>query len=194
MKVIFAQGNPEDRYTSTRHNVGWQVLDTLAKREDVEFKSKPKLFADIAESSVKDEKVLLVKPTTYYNETGRSLRAIVDFYKLDPSSDILVLHDDLALDFGLLRIREKGSDAGNNGIKSLSSHVGPDYHRLRVGIASDHREIMGDIDFVLAKFSQNEQKSLEQTIIPKSLEIIDTFISNTHEITSHNLTKLDEEN
>lgn len=186
MKVIFGQGNPEDRYTSTRHNVGWQVLGVASERVETEFKAKPKLHADIAEYTVEGEKVLLVKPTTYYNETGRSLRAIVDFYKLDPSTDILVLHDDLALDFGVLRTRGKGGDAGNNGIKSINSHVGEDYHRLRIGIASEQREIMGDSDFVLARFTRDEQTTLEQKIIPKSLEIINDFVSGAHQITSHN--------
>lgn len=187
MKVIFAQGNSEDRYAATRHNVGWQILDALTKREDIEFKAKPKLLAATAEYSSGDEKVLLIKPTTYYNETGRSLRAIVDFYKLDPSTDVLVIHDDLALDFGTLRMREKGSDAGNNGIKSLNAHIGPDYHRLRIGIAAQRHTSQDDADFVLSRFSKDEQEALENTIIPKSLEIVTHFITGTHEITSHNL-------
>lgn len=187
MKLIFAQGNPEERYASTRHNVGWQVLDALSKREEVEFQPKPKLLADIATYSLGEEKILLIKPTTYYNETGRSLRTIVDFYKLDPASDVLVLHDELVLAFGTLRIREKGSDAGNNGIKSLNSHIGSDYHRLRIGIATKRHDGQDDADFVLSRFSSDEQQKLEKDLIPKSLEIIDDFISEAHQITSYSL-------
>lgn len=187
MKLIFAQGNPGTQYATSRHNVGWQVLDAFATQQGVSFSPKPKFNADIAEIAVEDEKILLVKPTTYYNETGLSARALVDFYKLDPSVDILVLHDELALDFGTLRVREKGSDAGNNGIKSLNSHIGPDYHRLRIGIAAERHASQDDADFVLSRLSKEEQETLEGTIIPKSLEIITHFIAGSHEITSHTL-------
>ncbi|MEP6710637.1 MAG: aminoacyl-tRNA hydrolase, partial [Candidatus Saccharibacteria bacterium] len=134
MKLIFAQGNPGDQYNTTRHNVGFAILDALAKKFEASFTSKPKFFADIAELNIEGEKILLVKPATFYNETGKSARALVDFYKLAPATDVLVVHDDLALPFGTLRTREKGSDAGNNGIKSLNAHLGPDYARLRIGI------------------------------------------------------------
>ena len=113
MKVIFAQGNPGRQYAATRHNVGFIILDALA--DGAHFAPKPKFFAEMAETQIAGEKTLLIKPQTFYNETGRSARAILDFYKLDPS-DLLVIHDDLALAFGSLRIRDKGSDAGNNGI------------------------------------------------------------------------------
>lgn len=187
MKLIFAQGNPTPQYRFTRHNVAWQILDAFATEELVEFETKPKFNAEIAELNVDGEKVLLAKPTTYYNESGISARAILDFYKLDPSIDILVLHDELALDFGTLRIRENGSDAGNNGIKSLNSHIGPDYHRLRIGIAAERQGAQDDADFVLSRFSKEEETALKNTIIPKSLEIIAHFIAGSHEITSHKL-------
>lgn len=187
MKLIFAQGNPGTQYATSRHNVGWQVLDAFAAQQGVSFSSRPKFNADIAEFSVEDEKILLAKPATYYNETGISARAIIDFYKLDPRVDILVLHDELALDFGTIRVREKGSDAGNNGIKSLNTHIGPDYHRLRIGIAAERQGAQDDADFVLSHFNKEEQGALESTIIPKGLEIIAHFIAGSHEITSHKL-------
>jgi PTH1 family peptidyl-tRNA hydrolase len=186
MKLIFAQGNPGTDYAATRHNVGFMTLDAFAAANDALFKSKPKFFADIAELAVNGEKVLLVKPTTFYNETGKSARAIVDFYKLDPASDILVIHDDLALPFGTLRTREKGSDAGNNGIKSLNAHLGSDYGRLRTGIYNDLRDKIPDIDFVLARFTKDEQNALDTHIIPRSIKIIEDFIAGSHQITSHN--------
>lgn len=186
MKVIFAQGNPGSQYTTTRHNVGFQVLDTLAAKHGSAFTPKPKFFADIAELSVAGEKVLLVKPTTFYNETGRAARALLDFYKLNPA-DLLAIHDDLALPLGTLRIREKGSDAGNNGIKSLNAHLGPDYMRLRIGIYSDLRDRVHDADFVLANFSKAEADQLARDIIPKCLEIIDDFCRDQLKAASHTL-------
>jgi len=187
MKLIFAQGNPGDQYAATRHNVGFQVLDDFASKQQASFGPKPKFFADVAEYTNGDEKVLLVKPTTFYNETGRSARALVDFYKLDPATDILVIHDDLALPFGTLRTREKGSDAGNNGIKSLNAHIDHNYARLRIGIYNDLRERMDDADFVLSRFSKEEQETLSSSILPKTSELIVNFLSNSHQNTSHTL-------
>lgn len=188
MKIIFAQGNPEDKYAHTRHNVGWQILDAYAEQHGASFKPEKKFYADIATVGQGDDKVLLVKPTTYYNETGRSARAIADFYKLDPATDILVVHDDLALPLGTLRVREKGGDAGNNGIKSLNAHLGEGYHRLRIGIWSELRDQIDDVTFVLGKFSAEEQQQLESGVVPKALEIIDDFTRSNTQITSHTIT------
>jgi PTH1 family peptidyl-tRNA hydrolase len=187
MKVIFAQGNPGDQYAVTRHNVGWQVLDTLAAKHGATFSDKPKFFARIAEYQEGNEKVLLVKPATYYNETGKSARSLIDFYKLDPMTELLVLHDELALPLGTLRIRDKGSDAGNNGIKSLNAHLGESYHRLRIGVSNDLRDRIDDADFVLSRFTKNEQEALKGTIVPKAIEIVEDFIISNHQLTSHTL-------
>src|SRR6266568_2679917 len=130
MKLILAQGNPGAEYAKTRHNVGFMALDVYAEKHDLEFQDKSKFHAQIAEMMPEDEKILFVKPTTFYNETGQAARALADFYKIAPT-DILVIHDDLALPFGTLRTREKGSDAGNNGIKSLNAHLGEKYTRIR---------------------------------------------------------------
>lgn len=186
MKLILAQGNPGSDYDQTRHNVGWLVLDAYAKEQGTDFTPKPKFFADIAELTVAGEKVLLVKPQTFYNETGRAARAIVDFYKLAPS-DILVVHDELALPLGIIRVRERGSDAGNNGIKSLNTHLGQDYTRLRIGIANDQLDRIGAFDFVLGRFSADEHHTLNNSIIPKAVELIDHFCRGELQLTSHNL-------
>jgi PTH1 family peptidyl-tRNA hydrolase len=184
MKIIFAQGNPGPQYETTRHNAGFMALDALAG--DAAFAPKPKFFAHIAEVSLAGEKTLLVKPQTFYNETGRAARAILDFYKLTPA-DLLVIHDDLALPLGTLRVREKGSDAGNNGIKSLNAHLGPDYARLRIGIYNELRDRMHDADFVLGNFSKDEREALQKNIIPKAHELIKSFCGGTLEASSHNL-------
>lgn len=183
MKVIFAQGNPGLDYEKTRHNVAWRVLSVYS----ADFIEKSKFHALIAETTIAGEKVLLVLPTTYYNETGISLRAIIDFYKIETSSDVLVLHDELALPFGTLRIRHGGRDAGNNGIKSLNAHIGEGYYRIRIGIANDQRGRMNDSDFVLSKFSSNEETKLVAGIIPHTRVLIEQFVSGTLEHTSHSL-------
>ena len=182
MKIIFAQGNPGQQYVTTRHNIGFMILDAFANGNS--FTPKPKFFADIAELSIDREKVLLVKPQTFYNETGRSARAILDFYKLTPS-DLLALHDDLALPLGTLRVREKGSDAGNNGIKSLNSHLGPEYMRLRIGIYNELRDRIHDADFVLSNFTKDEASRIATDITPKAIELIEDFCRGRLAASSH---------
>ena len=187
MKLIFAQGNAGTQYAHTRHNVGFSVIDAFADSQDAVWSNKAKFNAMIAETSVNGAKVILAKPTTFYNESGQSARKIIDFYNLDTHHDVLVIHDDLALPFGTIRTREKGSDAGNNGIKSLNSHIEPNYHRVRIGILNDLRERMNDTDFVLGNFSKDETKKLNDSIIPHVIEIIEKFCGQNVEITSKKL-------
>jgi len=185
MKLIFAQGNPGAQYARTRHNVGFMVLDTLADTESASWQASTKFNATLAELHLEGEKVLLVKPSSFYNETGQVARALVDFYKLDPATDVLAIHDELALPFGTIRIREKGSDAGNNGIKSLNAHLGQNYWRIRVGIWDELRNRMNDADFVLSAFSAQESEAL-QTLIPKIiLPIVKDFLTGSIKSTSH---------
>lgn len=184
MKVIFAQGNPEPEYASTRHNVGFEVLNALAEENGLKWSEKAKFKAFITEYSHSGEKIILAKPTTYYNETGQSIKAIVDFYKIDIQNDLFVIHDDLALPFNTVRTRYQGGDAGNNGIKSISSHLSSNYHRIRIGIDNDMREKMGDADFVLAKFSAAEKKQFEQNTVPYVIGILEDFCSGLIKITS----------
>ncbi len=183
MKIIFGLGNPADEYGGTRHNVGFAVLDAYAGEKGAQFQPKTKYKALIAETKLAGEKVLLVKPTTYYNLVGESLRTLVDFYKLEPA-DVLVVHDDLALPFGTLRTRVGGSDAGSNGLKSIIQHGGEASARLRIGITNELRSRMDDVDFVLSKFSANEAKALHD-LQPKIAEIIDDFIGGDFDHTTH---------
>ncbi len=178
MKIIFAQGNPGNQYTNTRHNIGFLMLDSFAAENATTFSSKTKFHADIAELSISGEKVLLVKPTTFYNETGTSARALIDFYKIDAATEFLVIHDELALPFGTIKTRFDGSDAGNNGIKSLNSHIGQNYARIRLGIYNPLRDQMDDGDFVLGKFSKAESEALPNVAKQSNLFIND-FIRGT---------------
>lgn len=180
MKLIVGLGNPESRYNGTRHNTGFFVLDELAKEHALTWQLKEKFKAHIAE--LPDKSALLVKPTTYYNLVGESVRALADFYKIPPE-DILIVHDELALPFGTIRTREKGSDAGNNGIKSLNAHLGDTTKRLRIGIQNDLSAHMDAADFVLGKFTPAEKQQLEETVLPHLKEQTEKFLAGTFEPT-----------
>ena len=180
MKVILALGNPGEKYAYTRHNAGFLVIDQLAAEQGVQFSNKPKFSANIAELNMSGEKILLVKPTTYYNEVGIAARAILDFYKLT-LDNLLIIHDDTALDFGKIRVRKGGRDAGSNGLKSLHAHIGSDFWHIRIGTDNLLRRQIGDVDFVLSKFNADEQKILRDWTIPESIKLIGTFLDDTIE-------------
>lgn len=184
MKLIFAQGNPEPKYSATRHNIGFSTLDAIADKYNAKWLNQSKFNAMIAEIKISDEKVLLVKPTTYYNETGNSVRKLVDFYKLDATNDLLVIHDDLALPFGTIRVRQQGSDGGNNGIKSINACIGQNYFRIRIGTYNELRDKMDDADFVLSKFSAKESNNLKETIIPHIFRLVEQFCDSSIATTS----------
>jgi len=187
MKLIFAQGNPESEHKNTRHNIGFAIIDQFAKENNAKWDNKSKFHAIISELTINDEKIILAKPTTFYNETGISIRSIVDFYKLAPEIDLLIIYDDLSLPFGTIRTRKQGSDAGNNGIKSINSHIDQNYTRIKIGTCNELREKMDDATFVLSKFSNDETKQLKEVVIPKAIESINQFCNNTLEITSHKI-------
>lgn len=191
MKVILALGNPGEKYTYTRHNAGFLVVDQLAAKQSAHFSNKPKFFADIAELNsftvdsaastnshtiVPREKILLVKPTTYYNEVGISARAILDFYKLT-LADLLIIHDDTDLDFGKIRVRKGGRDAGSNGLKSLHAHIGADFWHIRIGTDNLLRRQVSTDRFVMMNFNSDELTILKNWAIPTARTMIHDFLS-----------------
>lgn len=177
MKLVIALGNPEPKYDGTRHNVGFFVVDSYAAAKGLQWQHEPKFKADIAAGDT----YILAKPTTYYNLSGEAARAIADFYKLSPE-DVLVVHDDLALPVGTVRTRFGGSPAGNNGIKSLNQHMGDGTARVRIGT---HANYPGDqTDFVLGKFTRDEQETLHEQI-PKITQAIASFLDGTFQTTTH---------
>ncbi|MES2876297.1 MAG: aminoacyl-tRNA hydrolase [Patescibacteria group bacterium] len=184
MKLIFGLGNPGAQYIGTRHNVGFDSLSAFATVQGSAFVKKDKFKAEVAELNVAGEKILLARPLTFYNLVGESFRALCDFYKLE-SHDTLIIHDELSLPFGTVRVREGGSDAGNNGIKSINQHGGQDSRRLRVGVANEHRQLIGDTDFVLGKFTQDEAKRLQSDITPTIQALLADFASGRLTVTSH---------
>ncbi len=183
MKLIIALGNPEEKFKNTRHNVGFRMLSEYAKEKGIEFSIKEKFRACVAEFAVGGEKIILAKPTTYYNLTGEAARLISDFYKIAPE-DVLIVHDELALPFGTIRTRIGGSDAGNNGIKSMNQHLGQGTARIRIGVYNELRDRIDDADFVLSNFTRTEDEALDQ-LVSKVSTIIDRFISGSFESTTH---------
>lgn len=167
--LIIGLGNPGNKYTNTRHNIGFSIIEEIAKQENFQdFKLHKKFNSQITENTLTNGKVILAKPQTFMNESGQSIRAIMDFYKI-PINKILVIHDELSINFGQIRARVGGQAAGHNGIKSVMSHVGADFGRLRVGIKNDKTPQTDTSNFVLAKFSKKEQQSLEPLIKESAL-------------------------
>lgn len=189
MKLIVGLGNPETKYDGTRHNIGFWAIDsylsTASDSEKNTISGSSKFKAEVVALNKFDQKVLFAKPNTYYNLIGESVRAIADFYKID-QSDILIIHDDLALNHGTVRTRIGGGDAGNNGLKSISTHVGRDTRRLRIGILNEKRTIMADADFVLAKLALDEVANLNK-LSPTIHSLIEQFITEKFDTTTQRL-------
>jgi PTH1 family peptidyl-tRNA hydrolase len=161
MKIIVGLGNPGSQYARTRHNIGFEVVDYLAKAPGCSpFREKFEAF--VAELKEGDEAVLLVKPLTFMNLSGRAVRAVLDFYKL-PVEQLLVVCDDFNLPLGKLRIRVKGSHGGQNGLRNIQEQLGTDaYSRLRIGVG---QPVPGEaVDFVLSKFKPGERPATEEAI------------------------------
>ena len=174
MKLIVGLGNPESKYNFTRHNVGFLALDFYAKVKGMEWAEKwGGVYAEITNG----EKVILVKPQGYYNNSGEAVAAFARFYKLAPE-DILVICDDFNLEFGKLRLRHGGSAGGNNGLKSVAEKLATEaFLRLRIGTANDElRRKIGDTDFVLGKFSAEEKERFPE-ILREVVLRMDEFIA-----------------
>ena len=155
--LIIGLGNPGKRYLGTRHNLGYDVLDYFAEKNEFPgWVDKKDLRCHLALKVLGDTQVVLCKPTSFMNNSGQAAAAVQRFYKLyNPQT--LAVYDDLAISFGQLRARVSGSDAGHNGVKSLIEYIGDDFGRLRIGIGSEISAIAEDADFVLGKFTKKEQ-------------------------------------
>ncbi|MBR3319366.1 aminoacyl-tRNA hydrolase [Candidatus Saccharibacteria bacterium] len=157
MKLIVAFGNPGSEYNFTRHNYGFLALDFYLKVNNLEWEPHEKFNAIWK----KQGDSIIIKPQTFYNDIGISVRAFADFYKIPPEN-IFVVCDDFNLKFGEIRERTHGSAGGNNGLKSVIQHLGTEnFPRLRLGTGNDAlREKLGDVDFVLSKFTESEKTQL----------------------------------
>jgi len=162
MKVVVGLGNPGPKYAGTRHNIGFAVIDYLAAGPDVDaFRSR--FQAQIAEMSTSGERILLVKPETFMNLSGRAVREILDFYKVE-MKDFIAICDDIALPVGKLRARASGSDGGQKGLRSIAEQLGTtEYARLRIGVGApgEHQDAA---DYVLSRFAPGERRVIEDAI------------------------------
>lgn len=160
MYLIAGLGNPTKEYDKTRHNVGFSVIDVLADRYRIDISEK-KHKALCGRGVIEGQKVLLLKPQTFMNLSGESIRAAADYYKIEPE-EMIVIYDDISLDPGQLRIRLKGSAGGHNGIKNIIANLGTqDFPRIKVGVGAKPPR-MDLADYVLSRFGAGEQKLMEE--------------------------------
>ena len=174
MYIVAGLGNPGPKYEDTRHNVGFMMIDVLADKFGVKVKKLQKA-ALTGEMTVAGEKILLVKPQTFMNLSGESLRELVAYYKV-PNENVIVIYDEAALEVGKIRIRTQGSDGGHNGMKNILYHLQTDeFLRVRIGIGSP---VEGRIeDYVLGRISKQDMEVLGETA-KKVPDIIEEIISN----------------
>lgn len=185
MKLIVGLGNPGTQYENTRHNVGFKAVDHIGDRLNFIF-SNSKFNAEIASGQFAGEKYFLLKPTTYMNLSGQSVRAVMDYYKI-PLDDICVIHDDLDLDLANVKVKRGGGHGGHNGLRSLDSHVGKDYLRIRIGI--DRPADKDDVsNYVLRNFSQQQLLEIDEVLCNITKHVEDIF-TDTHNILAKKLNK-----
>lgn len=160
MYLIAGLGNPTRQYEKTRHNIGFDTIDKIAEKYGIPLRDA-KLKSACGSGVIAGQKVLLMKPQTFMNNSGEAIRAALDFYKLDPETQLLVIYDDISLEPGNLRIRLKGSAGGHNGIKSIIAHTGTQtFARMKIGVGRkpDGWDLA---DYVLGRFAKEERESVE---------------------------------
>ena len=160
MLLICGLGNVGSEYTNTRHNVGFNVVDLLAEKYNSCFSLKQKFKAEVAFTQYNQEDIILAKPLTYVNLSGQAIQLLCNYYKL-PLEKIIVIHDDLELPCGKIKVKIGGSHAGHNGLKSIDQLIGKDYIRIRIGI---DRPIFGEVSsYVLGKIPPKEKVILDES-------------------------------
>lgn len=180
MKLIAGLGNPGKKYEKNRHNIGFMVADAFAVGAGLEFKKSLDLMCYFAKNS----DFVLVKPTTFMNVSGEAVAAVSNFYKVEPE-DVLIIHDDLDLEFGEIRLSHNGSSGGHRGVESAIKRLATvDFNRLRIGIGHprDQSDIAKVEDYVLSDFTPQEQKELDK-IIKKCQEAIVSYLDEGLEAT-----------
>tara|TARA_Y100001936_G_C15875733_1_gene560110 strand:+ start:238 stop:792 length:555 start_codon:yes stop_codon:yes gene_type:complete len=171
MILFVGLGNPTPDYQNNRHNIGFKIIDAINQSFSLS-KQKPKFKGLLTMGSIGDRKVYAIKPLTFMNNSGTCIREIIEYFKIE-SSDIVVFHDDLDIEFGKIKAKFGGSDAGHNGIKSLDKFIGKDYSRVRIGIGKPEKIKVND--FVLGDFNDDEIIQLEE-ISKKIIESVNLLI------------------
>lgn len=163
MFIIVGLGNPERKYDGTRHNIGFSAITVIADKYNISMDIK-KYKAVCGKGYIEGQKVILAMPQTYMNLSGESVRELVDYYKIDPESELIVIYDDINLAPGRLRIREKGSAGGHNGIKNIISHLGTQvFPRIRIGVGEKPKG--WDLaDYVLGRFAKDEEPVIREAL------------------------------
>ena len=173
MILIVGLGNPGKQYEQTRHNIGFDVIDYMANKYNIDV-NREKFKGICGEGFIENKKVILLKPLTYMNLSGESIRELANFYKLE-DDEIIVVYDDISLDIGRLRIREKGSAGGHNGIKSIIQNLGGDkFPRVKVGVGQPKDNL---VNHVLEKFSKEDREHIEK-VIPVVSDAIVEIVKN----------------
>lgn len=160
MKLLIGLGNPGKQYEKNRHNIGFRILEKLGEKLGLEELNCSKFDGMTCEGSYKGEKIILMKPQTFMNLSGKAIQGMMTFYKLDPTKDMLIIYDDKDMVFGKMRERHEGSSGGHNGIKSIIAELGTEnFHRLKFGVGHEEQTIPTDA-FVLQNFTAEEEEQL----------------------------------
>jgi PTH1 family peptidyl-tRNA hydrolase len=174
LRAIVGLGNPGPEHATDRHNAGFWVVDALAARERISFRSERKFSGDLARLILAGQELLLLKPMTFMNRSGQAVQALLAFYKLAPD-ELLVVHDELDLPPGTARLKRDGGHGGHNGLRSLHEHIGPGYARLRIGIGHPgHKDRVHD--YVLSRPDAAQKKAMEDALF-RSLEVLPVLLS-----------------
>ena len=175
MYIIAGLGNPGGKYDNTRHNIGFMVIDAAAEKYHIAVTEK-KHKALIGKGVIGGEKVILVKPQTFMNLSGESIREVIDYYKIEEKTELIVISDDISLDVGTLRIRKKGSAGGHNGLKNIILHLGHDeFRRIKIGVGEKPADY-DLIDYVLGHFGKEDSELIEESV-KRAAEAIEKIIT-----------------
>jgi len=182
ISAIIGLGNPGEKYRETRHNVGFWLVDRLADVASGAFKAEKKVLGDVAQCVLAYSNIRLLKPDTFMNESGQSVRRMLDFYKLEPEN-ILVMHDELDLPPGIVRLKQGGGHGGHNGLRDIISHCGKEFMRLRIGIGhpGDRSKVTG---FVLHAPGKAELRLIEDSL-PDAVRAVEVLLKDGQEKAMH---------
>lgn len=177
MKLLVGLGNPGSDYAGTRHNVGFMAVDEIVRRYPFDGFQK-KFKGQIATGTIEGEKVYILKPETFMNLSGESVQAICAFYKINPE-DVIVFHDDMDLPLAKLKVKQGGGAGGHNGLKSIDSHIGANYHRVRIGV---DKPVMREqvIDWVLSRFNKDEKAQITSLLDKIAAELPVLFLGDAN--------------
>ncbi len=180
-RLIVGLGNPGSEYDRTRHNIGFDAVEAFAKGHDFDaWKLDKKHNLELSTGQVDETRVILVKPHTFMNNSGDAIRSICDYLNI-LHNNIIVVHDELDIPFGVIKTKYGGGSAGHNGLKSIIKHFGEDFSRIRIGIKNEHAQHHDSADFVLSKFSATEQESVP-LLIREAAAIIEEWLVGPNQI------------